>query len=195
MHVYSLEQPPWWNCTWERANFWITGILFKITPCILLSVFMTMLVQLLLEAGRRRQRMMRDRTNASSLNTLYTDRTTKMLVLIMLVFLVTELPQGALVIALGIEPTVVFLHEHLGDILDLLSLINSTVNFVLYVAMSSEFRQQFALTFDVCSIALTRLCASVTSLTRRRSQSANGYAAALQQDTHFDLITEPVTNL
>jgi thyrotropin-releasing hormone receptor len=88
MHIYSLEQPAWWSCTWERANFWITGVLFKIIPCILLTVFMTMLVHMLLEAGRRRQRMLRDRTNQSSLTTLHTDRTTKMLVLIMLVFLV-----------------------------------------------------------------------------------------------------------
>lgn len=95
-------------------------------------------------------------------------------------------------VALGIEPTVVFLHEHLGDILDLLSLINSTVNFVLYVAMSSEFREQFALTFDACSSPLLR---SFDRLKRRRPQSTNGYTVALQQDSHLDFITEPVTNL
>lgn len=35
--VFQLEHPTWWNCTWERANFWMTGILFKIIPCVLVS--------------------------------------------------------------------------------------------------------------------------------------------------------------
>lgn len=111
----------------------------------------------------------------------------------------TELPQGALVVALGIEPTVVFLHEHFGDVLDLLSLINSTVNFVLYVAMSSEFREQFALTFDVCSRPLMRMCAALSTLKQRRQQGENGYAVTLQHDDNdtqqLDLMTQPVTNL
>uniref|UniRef100_A0A1I7X0M0 G_PROTEIN_RECEP_F1_2 domain-containing protein n=1 Tax=Heterorhabditis bacteriophora TaxID=37862 RepID=A0A1I7X0M0_HETBA len=40
-------------------------------------------------------------------------------------------------------PTKRYLYYYLGDILDLLSLLNSSVNFVLYCVMSSRYRQTF----------------------------------------------------
>ena len=36
-------------------------------------------------------------------------------------------------------------YMNLGDIFDLLSLINSSVNFIIYCCMSSEYRQTFVL--------------------------------------------------
>ncbi|VDL77040.1 unnamed protein product [Nippostrongylus brasiliensis] len=77
------------------------------------------------------------------------DRTTAMLVVILAVFLITELPQGVISILCAIFTADVhkYLYFHLGDILDLLSLLNSSVNFVLYCLMSSRYRQTFWLVF------------------------------------------------
>jgi hypothetical protein len=77
------------------------------------------------------------------------------------VFLATELPQGVMSIATGL-----FDHswneqvfQNVGDFMDMLSLVNSAVNFgksgrcwkcklpVIYCTMSAKFRQVFAATF------------------------------------------------
>ncbi|CAI2355494.1 unnamed protein product [Caenorhabditis sp. 36 PRJEB53466] len=73
------------------------------------------------------------------------DRTTLMLVVILLVFLITEFPQGIISILCAIFTTDVhrYLYFYIGDVLDLLSLVNSSVNFVLYCVMSSRYRQTF----------------------------------------------------
>uniref|UniRef100_A0A914WCR0 G-protein coupled receptors family 1 profile domain-containing protein n=1 Tax=Plectus sambesii TaxID=2011161 RepID=A0A914WCR0_9BILA len=152
VNAFSLGRPEWWNCGWERFNFWTSGMLLKIMPCVLLTIFMALLVRLLVEARQRRNRLRRTihtDTNRRSRRSS-AERTTTMLILIVLVFLVTELPQGMLVVATGIQPTVLFIMSHFGDVLDLLSLINSSFNFVLYCTMSAQFRLQFILTFGAC---------------------------------------------
>ena len=58
-----------------------------------------------------------------------------MLVIILLLFLVTEIPQGVMALLSGIWGNRFFTHCYsgMGEILDLVALINSAVNFVLYV--------------------------------------------------------------
>ncbi|XP_069177810.1 G-protein coupled receptor dmsr-1 [Procambarus clarkii] len=74
-----------------------------------------------------------------------TERTTSMLLVVMLLFLLTEAPQGVLT---GLS--LVYGHNffsdcyiQLGDVMDLLALINSSINFVLYCVMSKQFRDTF----------------------------------------------------
>lgn len=73
-----------------------------------------------------------------------------MLATILIVFLITEFPQGVLAILNAIYTSDVhrYIYFNLGDMLDLLSLMNSSVNFVLYCLMSSRYRLAF------CSIIL-----------------------------------------
>lgn len=68
-----------------------------------------------------------------------------MLVTILIVFLLTEFPQGVLAILNAIYTSDVhrYIYFNLGDMLDLLSLMNSSVNFVLYCLMSSRYRLAF----------------------------------------------------
>lgn len=54
---YGIRQPVWWNCTYERINYWIVAVVLKLLPCILLTIFMALLVNTLMEARRRRQRL------------------------------------------------------------------------------------------------------------------------------------------
>lgn len=69
------------------------------------------------------------------------DRTTALLLTILCVFLITEFPQGILSILSAIYTNDVhnIIYFLCGDILDLLSLINSATNFLIYILMSSRF--------------------------------------------------------
>jgi len=68
-----------------------------------------------------------------------------MLVTIVLLFLVTELPQGALALCSGLtEHCFRSYYAPLGDTMDIVALINNGVNFALYCTMSAQFRLTFA---------------------------------------------------
>lgn len=73
-----------------KLNFWITGFVFKIVPCLLLTIFMGLLLKILLDTSRRRKRLLREDRYQQSQG----ERTTFMLILIVAIFLLTELPQG-----------------------------------------------------------------------------------------------------
>uniref|UniRef100_A0A1I7VRH8 G_PROTEIN_RECEP_F1_2 domain-containing protein n=1 Tax=Loa loa TaxID=7209 RepID=A0A1I7VRH8_LOALO len=78
-----------------------------------------------------------------------TDRTTRMLLTILCVFLITELPQGIMMVLSGILPEAFRRHIYnsLGDLLDLLSLCNACTTFVIYCSMSEQFRNEFKQVF------------------------------------------------
>ncbi|VBB32944.1 unnamed protein product [Acanthocheilonema viteae] len=137
VHAYNIAQPSWWTCRWERFNFWAAGLVLKLIPCLMLTIFMTLLVRMLIEARKRRIRLYRGQTSGKS----QAERTTTMLTAIVAVFLVTELPQGILVFAIGLKPGIRYAMQYLGDFIDVLSLINSSFNFILCALMSDVFRQ------------------------------------------------------
>ncbi|RCN50775.1 hypothetical protein ANCCAN_03161 [Ancylostoma caninum] len=97
IYKYDLLQPSWWNCHWERINFWMAACVLKLIPCVLLTVFMTLLVRMLIEARERRLRL----CGGVAMGNSQAERTTAMLTGIVAVFLVTELPQGILGLAAG----------------------------------------------------------------------------------------------
>lgn len=73
------------------------------------------------------------------------DRTTRMLLAVLFLFLVTEFPQGILALLSGILGDAFFTncYRHLGELMDILALINGAINFILYCVMSRQFRQTF----------------------------------------------------
>lgn len=73
-----------------------------------------------------------------------TDRTTRMLVAVLILFLVTEIPQGVMALLSGVLGNQFFTRCYstgMGEILDLLALLNSAINFLLYCSMSRQFRR------------------------------------------------------
>ncbi len=73
-----------------------------------------------------------------------TDRTTRMLVAVLVLFLVTEIPQGVMALLSGVLGRQFFTScytKGMGEILDLLALLNSAINFLLYCSMSRQFRR------------------------------------------------------
>ncbi|KAL3069334.1 hypothetical protein niasHS_018059 [Heterodera schachtii] len=78
-----------------------------------------------------------------------TDRTTRMLLTIVCVFLITELPQGVMAVLNGMfsEEFHYNIYNRVGDILDLLSLCNACTSFIIYCTMSAQFRKEFRRVF------------------------------------------------
>lgn len=77
-----------------RSNLWLTGIFFKVIPCILLMLFTAALLYELDLNRRRRQLITSGSTPASRKTTAQSDRTTKVLIILLFIFLCTEFPQG-----------------------------------------------------------------------------------------------------
>ncbi|XP_034483311.1 sex peptide receptor [Drosophila innubila] len=157
------------NVSLQNATFLIYSVLIKLIPCFALTILSVRLILALLEAKRRRKKLTskpapsngnksaingksteRPRKNSKTLEKeKQTDRTTRMLLAVLLLFLITEFPQGIM----GLLNTVLgdaFLMQcylKLSDVIDVMALINSSINFILYCSMSKQFRSTFTLLF------------------------------------------------
>lgn len=78
-----------------------------------------------------------------------TDRTTRMLVVVLLLFLMTEIPQGVLGLLSAVLGNCFFryCYHKLGEVMDILALLNGSINFILYCSMSRQFRMIFGQLF------------------------------------------------
>jgi len=79
------------------------------------------------------------------------DRTSRMLVAVLFLFLITEFPQGIMAFLSGLYGAEFFrkCYNAFAEIWDILALINSALNFILYCFMSRQFRVQFRNFFPV----------------------------------------------
>ncbi|KAH8278271.1 hypothetical protein KR044_009434, partial [Drosophila immigrans] len=152
----------------RNATFLIYSVLIKLIPCFALTVLSVRLIGALLEAKKRRKILACHAANdmqpivngkvvtpsqPKSCKLLekekQTDRTTRMLLAVLLLFLITEFPQGIMGL-LNVLLGDAFLMEcylKLSDLMDILALINSSINFILYCSMSRQFRSTFTLLF------------------------------------------------
>lgn len=119
------------------------AVVAKLIPCVLMTVFSSSLLISLNVRGRKRRR----RLSATSNNFRRESRqakTTRMLLVVIILFLFTEFPQGLLIVLSATVPG--FFHGvyiPLGDLMDIIALINNAINFVLYCIMSTQFRTKF----------------------------------------------------
>lgn len=91
-----------------------------------------------------------------------TDRTTMLLVAVLILFLITEFPQGILGLMSAILDQCFFkkCYTLFGEFMDLLALINGAIGFVLYGLMSKQFRTTFKSLFfkkKLDNLELTRV--------------------------------------
>ncbi|ALC42902.1 DmsR-1 [Drosophila busckii] len=159
----------------QNASFLIYSVLIKLIPCIALTILSVRLIMALLEAKRRRKKLTskpapaaaaaasngskvlpngkaaeRPRKNSKTLEKeKQTDRTTRMLLAVLLLFLITEFPQGIMGLLSSVLGDAFFkqCYLRLSDLMDVLALINSSINFILYCSMSKQFRSTFTLLF------------------------------------------------
>ena len=132
------------------TNVWVYAITAKIIPCFLISVFGTLLFCQMKAKIKQRKDFLK--VSASNHNKLHEhSRTTKMLITVIVLFLVTELPQGFLIAFSACKEN--FFHEvymPLGDVMDICALVNNAINFILYCTMSTKFRQTFLKLYCSC---------------------------------------------
>ncbi|CAH1722811.1 unnamed protein product [Aphis gossypii] len=74
-------------------NFWVYSVVIKILPCVALTVLSLRLICALLEAKRRRAKLTGSGRKSAD-KERQTDRTTRMLLAVLMLFLITEFPAG-----------------------------------------------------------------------------------------------------
>ncbi|XP_032683158.1 sex peptide receptor-like [Odontomachus brunneus] len=162
-----------------QLNFWILGVIVKLLPCVLLTVIICWLIKALYRAKGRKQILKNyshcvtraRKSTLSSRNSNFeshlfdtkrdgcprrvsksdkrTDRTTRMLVAVLLLFLITEIPQGILGLLSAALGDCFFrnCYHKFGEMMDILALLNGSINFILYCSMSRQFRMIFGQLF------------------------------------------------
>jgi len=142
-----------------KVCFWIYSIFLKLLPCVILIIISVWLIRTLFKAKKGRQVLKGYDSNLLTSNgsdnkrlSKYerrADRTTKMLIAILFLFLLTEMPQGlfGLVIALKGKELFLTCYQHYGEIMDMCALLNGSITFILYCCMNRMFRITFGQLF------------------------------------------------
>ena len=141
-----------------KINFWIYAVFIKLLPCCILTVISSWLIRTLFIAKRRKQVLrsyvcyvFREDGHSKATKPLKTERraerTTKMLIAVLVLFLITEFPQGIFAFFIGIKGNNLFLdcYQQYGAVMDILALVSGAINFILYCFMNRMFRKNFGL--------------------------------------------------
>ena len=132
------------NAVLSKFNYWIQAILFKLVPCVLLTTLTVLLLTAMREANARRAKLKSQGRRDESDRARECNRTTAMLVAVVGLFQLTELPQGVLTLgSIFVENFYHDVYSPLGDLLDIMALLNNSITFILYCTMSRKFRQTF----------------------------------------------------
>lgn len=123
----------------QTITFWISSAIMKLVPCVVLTGISFGLIKVLYERKLLRQRLRADVDRNH-------DRTTRMLLVVLMLFLITEFPSGILALLTGILGNDFFInvYTNFGETMDALALINNAINFIIYCTMSQQFRNTFA---------------------------------------------------
>lgn len=132
------------------VNVWLYALTAKLIPCLLMSIFGSLLIYNIHVKIRHRRKVLQI-SGTSSIRLIEHSRTTKMLLAVIILFLVTELPQGVLIVCSAcVENFFDTVYIPLGDVMDIVALVNNAVNFILYCTMSTKFRETFVHLFCNC---------------------------------------------
>lgn len=144
------------NQTYYLFCLWTYSVIIKWLPCLILTIISYWLIRTLCQAAKRKQVLRGYNTCPTEMadrrafkTERRTERTTRMLVAVLLLFLLTEAPQAILVLMSAVRGTEFFLkcYHVNGEFMDILALINGAINFILYCCMSRQFRQTFGQLF------------------------------------------------
>ncbi|CAI4230846.1 unnamed protein product [Auanema sp. JU1783] len=119
-----------------RFNFWIFNLCSKIVPSIILSVMTFFIVRQL-----KRLRILSSRFTNVKRDKQH-QRTTKMILIIMFVFIIVELPQGLLAVFSTIVPQFDLIYA-MGDFNEMITLLTSCIIFALFCSMNGKIRSAF----------------------------------------------------
>ncbi|XP_064642578.1 G-protein coupled receptor dmsr-1-like [Lineus longissimus] len=153
MYIMSGRQDSYFYEIIGRVNFWMISVLVKLFPCFLLIVLSILLIRCMQEAELRRKNLRKQaRPNSKDGDTSRdrkTNRTTRMLLTVVILFVICELPQGIVGLLVGIlgNQFNIEIYYPLGEVFDIIALLNNGINFILYCTMSKQFRDTFVILF------------------------------------------------
>lgn len=113
-----------------KLSFWVNGVFLKLLPCLMLAFY----IPLLFKAANYCQRYQGGQRKTRG-------RTTLILTAILSTTWLCESPNMLMCIICGIAPEYDKIYQNLGDIFDILTLINIISTFILYCTMSKLFRR------------------------------------------------------
>ena len=123
--------------------------LFTYLPLALLCVFNALLVRIVMRASRQRLAMTPESSSRHGRREAEQSRVTTLLIIVVVVFLVCQLPQAVMN---TVDPPRTDNVIILNNVFNLLVVINSAVNFVLYSSVSTKFRRTFRHVFLRCAL-------------------------------------------
>jgi len=128
----------------------------KILPCILLTGLTIMLLMIMRKVERKRQQLLYKGKCEESRRHQEHNRTTGMLLAVVVIFLIVELPHGIFIIVVTSDINHLYarIYFALGEMIDIITLISFSVNFIFYTIMSRQFRTTFFRLF--CQVGQTR---------------------------------------
>lgn len=118
-------------------------------------------------------------------------RTTLMLIVVCVLFLLTEFPQCVLLIFSIYSPK--FYEEvytPMGDLIDIIALANNSINFLLYCTMSKAFRDTFykIMSKYMCCLDLSK--SQATSKTKKNKKASKKCALRNIKENENDILME-----
>uniref|UniRef100_A0A0K0DFJ1 G_PROTEIN_RECEP_F1_2 domain-containing protein n=1 Tax=Angiostrongylus cantonensis TaxID=6313 RepID=A0A0K0DFJ1_ANGCA len=119
----------------HTMNFWLFNFCSKIIPSVILCVMTFLILNQLKQIQQLSARFMNVKRDKQH------QRTTKMILIIMFVFIIVELPQGLLAVLSTV--TDLQLISALGDFTEMITLLTSCVIFALFCLMNGKIRSAF----------------------------------------------------
>ncbi|XP_061184731.1 sex peptide receptor-like [Saccostrea echinata] len=132
------------NIDYQTILLWLYGVIFKVCPSIAMIILSALMIRKLHKAQKRQRVFTVGRESHVSNHRGYC-RTTVMLIVILMIYVLMELPIGISAFTSGLQGGeshffYFLLYSEVGDILDMLTLLNASVNFAVYFALSHQFR-------------------------------------------------------
>ncbi|ULT90392.1 hypothetical protein L3Y34_008618 [Caenorhabditis briggsae] len=131
-------------CLFMKCSLVASGFLFKILPCITMLFFSVFLLQQIDEGKQSSNVAAHNRENKRK----KIDRSSRFIQFVLVVFLITESPQGAFSI-LGGFAIIDYINyfQNLSIFMNILAFLNTTTSFIIYSALSGKFRKLFTQMF------------------------------------------------
>uniref|UniRef100_A0A8R1DR67 G_PROTEIN_RECEP_F1_2 domain-containing protein n=1 Tax=Caenorhabditis japonica TaxID=281687 RepID=A0A8R1DR67_CAEJA len=173
LHNKVAYQLAYTQSIWLRnLNFWLFYMVAKVVPSIILCIMTCLIVDQLKKIqilSSRFSNVERDKQH---------QRTTNMILTIMVLFIIVELPQGVLAV-LSTVSSITLIYE-LGDLTELFTLLTSIIIFTLLCSMNGKIRSAFKELRCVRSVS--RICSRVCPPPSPVASSC-GHDALLEHNT------------
>lgn len=133
------------------CNFWIQATLLKLLPCIMITIFSILTIKQIINNRFVLSRgilLRRLRTQSERMRKRQSNTTSIMLILVILLFLICEAPKIILLCMSGLNRSLFHeIQQPVGDLMDFITMVNSSANFMLFCCMNKKFRETITIFF------------------------------------------------